>query len=60
MGYEIKILNDKDFDSLPYEEVSVSLGVADPKTNTAYVRNTQNDELNKYLVNHELEHLECS
>ena len=57
MSYKIQILSDEEFESLPYPETTVSLGIADPKTNTAYVRYTQSDELNKYLINHELEHL---
>lgn len=55
--YEIKILSDKEFEALPYPELEMSLGVADPKTGTAYVRYTHSDELNKYLIEHELEHL---
>ena len=55
--YNIQILSDKEFDSLPYPETEASLGIADPKTNTAFVRHTASDDLNKYLVNHELEHL---
>lgn len=55
--YTVKILNDRDFDNLPYPEMSESLGVADPRTNTAYIRNTHIDEANKYLINHEVEHL---
>ena len=55
--YNIQILSDQDFDALPYPDTEVSLGIADPKTNTAYVRYTEHEDLNKYLVNHELEHL---
>ena len=55
--YEIKILSDKEFEALPYPELEMSLGVADPETNTAYVRDTHSIELNKYLIDHELEHL---
>ena len=57
MSYQITILSDEDFEKLPYEEASVSLGLADTKTNKAYVRHVANDDLQKYLVNHELEHL---
>lgn len=55
--YDIKILSDQDFDALPYSEAAVSLGVADPKTSTAYVRYTGVGPLNDYLVEHEFEHL---
>lgn len=55
--YQVKVLSDKEFDSLPYPEMETSLGVADPKTGTAYVRYTGLDAVDKYLVSHELEHL---
>ena len=55
--YEVKVLSDQEFESLPYPDMGTSLGVADPRTNTAYVRFTGVDELDKYLINHELEHL---
>lgn len=54
---EVKILSDTEFDNLPYPEAKISLGLADTKTGTAFVRYTANDELNKYLIEHELEHL---
>ena len=57
MSYQIQILSDEEFEALPYDEVGMSLGLADTKTNTAYVRYVANDELQKYLINHELEHL---
>ena len=57
MSYQIQILSDEEFEELPYSEAGISLGLADTKTNTAYVRYVANGELQKYLVNHELEHL---
>ena len=57
MGYSIKVLSDKDFESLPYSRVSTSLGVADPEMNTAYIRYSVHSELNQYLINHEFDHL---
>ena len=57
MKYQVKILSSKDFDELPIPNVRESLGVADPKKKTAYVRYTSVPALNKYLVSHELEHL---
>src|SRR3990167_10717849 len=58
----VKILSDEDFDGLGYEstrgaDISGSLGFADKMNNRIFVRNTGVDSLNKYLVNHELEHL---
>ena len=55
--YQVKVLSDKEFEELPYPDMAASLGVADPKTNTAYVRYTGVEGVDQYLVNHELEHL---
>lgn len=60
--YKINILSNRDFDRLPRSvtrgsDISDSLGFADPSTNSAYIRNTGVAELNKYLINHEFEHL---
>ena len=55
--YSVTVLSDKEFEALPYPEMEQSLGVADPTTNSAYVRYTGLAEVDKYLVNHELEHL---
>ena len=57
MNYSIKILSSEEFDELPYSKVGIALGVADPKTNTAYIRHSAHSELNKYLIDHEFEHL---
>jgi len=57
MALSVKVLTDEEFDKLPYPEAKMSLGVADTKTGQAFVRYTANDELNKYLIDHELEHL---
>jgi hypothetical protein len=61
--YEIKVLSNQDFDNLPRSitrgsDISLSLGFADPRTGRAYVRYTGIPELEKYLINHELEELE--
>ena len=53
----VKILSDSDFDNLPYPEAKISLGLADTKKGQAFVRFTASEELNKYLIEHELEHL---
>lgn len=55
--YEIKILNSKDFDKLPYRGIEDSLGLADVKKNRVFVRDTGVHELNRYLINHEIDHL---
>ena len=57
MGLSIELLTDEQFDKLPYKEAPISLGVADTKNGKAYVRYVANEELQKYLINHELEHL---
>jgi len=60
--YEVKVLSDKDFDSLPKSvtrgsDISMSLGFADPKTNKAYVRYVGHAPMQKYLINHEFEEM---
>jgi len=55
--YEIKVLSDVEFDELPYPEMSTSLGVADPRTRTAFVRDTGIPALTLFNAAHELEHL---
>ena len=61
MPYVVKILEDKEFDKLPYKHVKEALGCADPKTNTAYVRNTHWGEASKYInlltIQHEIDEL---
>ena len=57
MSYSIKILSDDEFEQLPYKRVPTALGVADPAINTAYVRQVAHPELQKYLIDHEFEHL---
>src|SRR3990167_5048866 len=57
MGYSIKILSNEEFEKLPYKHSDIALGLADPKSNTAYVRYSAYPELNKYLIDHEFEHL---
>ena len=55
--YTVKILSNQDFERLPYRFVKESFGVADPKDNTAYVRYVAFPEVQKYMVNHEFDHL---
>lgn len=61
-SYTVKVLSSGDFDNLGYEhtrgaDISGSVGFADALNNRAYVRDTGVEQLNKYLVNHEFEHL---
>ena len=62
--YEIKVLNSNDFDKVAksdprYEYVDESnLGFADRMKGVCYVRDTKIHDLNKYLIDHELEELE--
>lgn len=61
--YTVEVLSPKEFTQKRladgrYAHVDESnLGFADPVRRTAYVRDTAVLELNKYLVNHEMEHL---
>ena len=60
--YEIKFLGSDDFDELPVNEtngsdISDSLGFFNPVTNRVYIRHTGIKELDKYLLEHEFEHL---
>ena len=56
--YTVKLLDDKDFEALPYPDMDVSLGVADPNTKTAYGRRTGIPVVDIFTLAHELEHLE--
>ncbi len=62
--YEIKVLEDKEFDDIAKSDKRYSyvdhtnLGFADRQTGRAYVRQTGVHDLNKYLISHELEELE--
>lgn len=61
--YQVKVLTNKEFDKVAkssprYKHVDDdNLGFADPIEKTAYVRHTAFPELNKYLIEHEFEHL---
>ena len=58
MRYKIQFLDNESFDSLPYKDVQTSLGLADSKTQTAYVRRTGVNAIDLFTAAHELEHLE--
>ena len=61
--YEIKVLNSKEFDEMAksdkrYSFVDASnMGFADVEKNRVFVRDTGIHELNRYLINHEIDHL---
>jgi hypothetical protein len=55
--YTVNILSEEDFDALPYKHVKTSLGLADPATNTAYVRDTGYNDITKDTIAHELDEL---
>lgn len=61
--YQVKVVTPKEFSRLAqsdrrYEFVDEeNLGFADPEKNVAYVRNTAWPELNKFLIEHEFDHL---
>ena len=57
MGYEIRVVSNEEFDCLPYKRAKSSLGLADPKTNVAYVRETGIRELDEETINHEFDEL---
>lgn len=55
--FHVQILNDKEFDSLPYKNISDSLGFADPKKGLAFVRDTGVKEFNLATLSHEIDEL---
>lgn len=61
--YEIKVLESKDFDEVSKSDPRYSyvddtnLGFSDRVKGVAYVRDSKIHDLNKYLINHELEEL---
>lgn len=62
MSYEIKFLRNEDFEALPVEvtrgaNIKDSLGFYNPYIKKAYIRDTGYSEVNKYLMDHEAEHM---
>ena len=57
-NYNVHFLDDQEFESLPYKNVDLALGLADSKTGQAYVRRTGVSALDMHTAMHELEHLE--
>jgi len=59
---QIKILNNREFDGLPLSatrgaDISDSIGFADVPNRRIYVRDCGRDELNRLVVQHEMDHL---
>ena len=53
----VQVLNSKEFDSLPYENISDSWGIADTKKGLAFVRNSGSKEFDLGTIAHEVNHL---
>ena len=58
MRYKIQFLDNDSFNNLPYKDTHTSLGLADSRTQTAYVRRTGINAVDMFTAAHELEHLE--
>lgn len=58
MKYKAIFLDDKEFESLPYRDMGDKIGVADPRTGTAYARKSGMPVIDAFTIMHELEHLE--
>jgi len=57
MSYTVKILSSDNFDKLPFERAKTSLGAANVKNRTAYVRDTGYNDITKGTISHELDEL---
>jgi hypothetical protein len=55
--YEIRILENEEFDQLPYKHSKTALGMADAKTGVAYVRKTGIAGLDANTIRHEFDEL---
>src|SRR3990167_10299837 len=56
--FKVQVLNDKEFDSLPYRNISDSLGIADKKKGLAFVRESGlGKEFDLATISHEVNHL---
>ena len=58
MKYKAIFLDDSQFEALPYRDMGDKVGVADPKTKTAYARKSGIPIIDAFNIMHELEHLE--
>jgi len=57
MGYEIRIVSNEEFDTLPYKGAKNSLGLADAENGIAYVRETGVRDLDQATIDHEFDEL---
>jgi len=55
--YTVRLLENKDFDKLPYENISDSLGFADPETGDCYIRKTGVPNWDMATIQHEIDEL---
>ncbi len=55
--FTIRLLEDKEFDKLPYKGISDSLGFADPATGDAFIRKTGVKEFDMATIQHEIDEL---
>lgn len=55
--YTITVLDNDKFDKLPYENISDSLGFADPETGNAFVRRTGVPDWDAETIQHEIQEL---
>ena len=55
--FAIKVLNDFEFNNLPFRHVKEAFGCANPKTGTAYVRRTGIKPLDTMVMDHEIDEL---
>ena len=55
--YIVKLLDNQEYKSLPFSRIKASLGCADPKTKTAYIRKTGIDLFDLGTIQHEINHL---
>ena len=55
--YTIRLLEDSEFDKLPYKGISDSLGFADPETGCAFVRKTGVKDWDMATIQHEIDEL---
>ena len=55
--YEIRVLENEEFDKLPYKHATTALGMADAKAGVAYVRKTGVAGLDANTIRHEFDEL---
>ncbi|MCK9370606.1 hypothetical protein M0R04_11910 [Candidatus Dojkabacteria bacterium] len=55
--YTIKLLDNEEYNSLPYKKAKTSYGCADPKSKVAYIRKTGVDIFDLGTIQHEIDEL---